>query len=432
MEKSMTELTQDYADGAVPENQTRSLVSITAVIIAFTINIGAILLGTRLGFETDFKTVLTGSFTGALILASIAGAMAVIGVQTRLSTAMISKFTFGHKGAYIVAVILAITLIGWFGVQTELFALSIQNVFVNTFDITLPRLTVVVLGGILMSTTAIIGFKALEKLSILTAPLLLALVIWPVISLMIAGDFPDLFAYAPENPLRHGSVVALVAGSFMAGAIVTPDITRYASSKKSAIIASIIGFVGFYIVLLVLSAIMAIASGATDFISIFMAMGLGIPALVIIILATWTTNDSNLYTASLSLKVLFPQISKWQLASIAGLCGTIAAAAGILNMFIPFLIALGLLITPVGGVMVMDYFLKRGFYQAKNISKLSQFKFAEMIAWLFGCFVGFLTTESVHHGLEVLVITTIPPLDGFLAAAFFTFAMNRIFVAKPL
>src|SRR5690606_34586012 len=109
----------------------------------------------------------------------------------------------------------------------------------------------VILGGVLMTTTAFIGYKAIEKLSLFAVPLLAALLIASLMKVMNGRDLSEVAA-APltSNPLSVGVAISLIIGSLAVGAIIGPDISRYAKSVKDAVISSFVGFfVGFSIVL---------------------------------------------------------------------------------------------------------------------------------------------------------------------------------------
>src|SRR5690625_3776400 len=62
--------------------------------------------------------------------------------------------------------------------------------------------------------------------------------------------------------------------------------------------------------MLVMEIILSKALGTDDLMVIFITLGLGIPAILVLTLAQWTTNTSNLYSSSLGLAVLFQNTSK--------------------------------------------------------------------------------------------------------------------------
>src|SRR5690606_13240215 len=135
-----------------------------------------------------------------------------------------------------------------------------------------------------------------------------------------------------------------------------------------AVLAAILGFqVGFVIVVFI-GSILAQATGQADLVQIMLALGWGVLAFLVLILAQWTTNDNNLYSAALAFSVVFRQLPRWQLTAVAGLLGTILAVTGIYGQFVPWLQVLSALVPPLGGVYVADYFLvQRDRYRFENI-----------------------------------------------------------------
>src|SRR3546814_6335189 len=60
--------------------------------------------------------------------------------------------------------------------------------------------------------------------------------------------------------------------------------------------------------LMLISALIALATGQTDIMQLVVAMGFGAPALLMLLLSVWTINALNLYSAGLSMAATFPAI----------------------------------------------------------------------------------------------------------------------------
>src|SRR3546814_18105139 len=86
-------------------------------------------------------------------------------------------------------------------------------------------------------------------------------------------------------------------------------------------------------------------------------MGFGLPALAMLVLSVWTINALNLYSAGLSMAATFPRLKPGTIIVIGGATGCLFALLGIINSFIPFLIALGLIIPPIAAIYVIDAFM---------------------------------------------------------------------------
>jgi len=76
-----------------------------------------------------------------------------IGAKTGFSTPLIANFSFGRIGAIIISFSIALSLIGWFGVQAAFFARTVQFYFGTNLPLSLFSF----ICGIFMMIPAIFG-----------------------------------------------------------------------------------------------------------------------------------------------------------------------------------------------------------------------------------------------------------------------------------
>lgn len=91
----------------------------------------------------------------------------------------------------------------------------------------------------------------------------------------------------------------------------------------------------------------------------------------------------NLYAASLGISnfldaVFGIKINRAFLTIIIGLLGTLGSILGILDKFVAFLTILGIAIPPIGGIMVVDYFILRR-YRNELIESRKQGQLPEVV-----------------------------------------------------
>ena len=196
----------------------------------------------------------------------------------------------------------------------------------------------------------------------------------------------------------------------MVAVAIAPDISRFSRSTGHSIAAAILSYGIGVLLVLMLSGVPALVTGSNDLISNISDSGLGIVVLGILVLATWTTNATNLYSASLGMSQWFVRLRDWQVTLVAGIVGTALALAGILDHFISFLVFLSLAIPPVAGIYISHYFLCNGrdFMTAKQ----SQWRPAAFIAW----FSGIAVAATLSYGYEIS-FTSVPACDATLVAA---------------
>ncbi|GIN73122.1 cytosine permease [Bacillus sp. J14TS2] len=408
-------MNNDYERQPVPISERKRWYSISLVWIAVGIDLSAMLFGAELGAGMNFQDALLAVVIGSAILGVLAAFCAYVGAVTGLSTSMISKFTFGANGAKFVSLFLAVSLLGWFGVQTGFFA---ENAFaaikgVVGWEIPLPLLAGI--GGILMMTTAVLGYRAIEKLSSWSVPLLLILVILSVILAIKKYGASELSAPV-ENIFSFGMAISLVISVFVVGAVISPDVSRWARTKKDAILASFFGFFFGNSFMIVIAMILSRIMDESDLTTIMITVGLGVPGILVLILAQWTTNTNNAYSSGLSLSVIFSKTNKVVLTLIAGIIGTLLAVLGIYDYFIDFLTIMTMFIAPIGGVYTASYYIG-GQSLFKNRNNQA-YKFLPLLAWVLGTLISWLTMEG-PIGLELFTLTTISSVDSFLVAFLF-------------
>ncbi|MDR6226702.1 cytosine permease [Desmospora profundinema] len=427
--RETTDKFQDFERQPVPLSLRKPWWTLALVYIAIAVNLAAILLGGQLADNLSFAESMAATVIGSILVATIAALCAYVGAKTRLSTAMVSRYTFGEVGSRIVSILLATTLFGWFGVQAGFFGASALVVVQNVLGVEVPTWLLSLIGGVLMTTTAVLGYRAIEKLSLIAVPLMIGLLIGSLYSVSKAQSIGALIADSSNGAMTIGLGMSLVAGAFMVGAVISPDISRWAKTTKDAVLSAFFGFFVGNVIMIAIAVILAKAVGTGDLIEIFLTLGLGTSALLILIFAQWTTNDNNLYSAALGFSVVIRNIPKWHLTIGAGIIGTTLAVVGIYDWFIPFLSLLTVLIAPLGGIYTAEYFLLNkhrfqfSFIQEKKIPVMM---WRSMAAWAAASGIAFATTPVAGGGFGWLTLTTLPALDGFLSALVLQYLLGKI------
>ena len=233
----------DYEREPVPGQLGRTWLEMGLVWIGIGMCLAALMLGGVVGNGLNLKLAVGAILLGSIVLTVVSALCSVVGADTRLSTAMIGRFAFGDVGVYVAAFILALGCYGWFAVQLGLFGeTTVTGINLITETTVNPKIFIV-MGGILMLITALYGYRGIAILSKIAVP---ALTIILLVSLMrILGDHPWsklVVEPPPGDPMPFGVAASIIAGSFMVGAVIGPDITRYAKNRKHAIGASVFGF----------------------------------------------------------------------------------------------------------------------------------------------------------------------------------------------
>jgi cytosine permease len=377
----------DYAMEPVPVENRRPWWEITFVTSGFCMAVSGMFAGAALTAGLPLKEIIIAILAGNAVLALYGGFTGAIGAKTGVSTTMLSRHAFGRYGSLVISLVWAITLIGWFSVQTGFFGQTVHSMYPDAGFLTdIPVASA--WGGMLMILTAYIGFKGIRLLSNIAIPSLIILcIIGVTMGLNHVGGFSNLHA-SISQPMSLMDGIVLVIGTFAVGAVIQPDIARYARSPKESWTAIIVGMVIANGFIIFAGAITAASMGTGDLPAVMLQMGLGIPALLVLIAAQWTSNDSNLYSASLALTNIFP-IGKSKLVLIVGIIATVLGAAGMANHFVNFLIAIGVAVPPVAGVLIADYYIvhKQGYRFGKG-TRYAAVVWPAFISWALGILAG--------------------------------------------
>ncbi|WP_417460436.1 hypothetical protein [Kordiimonas sp.] len=379
---------------------------IALVVVGTAITLPAFLVGTEILTTLGVVSGGLAVLMGGVILALLACASMLVAVRSRLTTYQLLDHAFGLAASRIASFIVAATLLGWFGVTAALFGQSLSASLHEVLGVVVPEWACTVAGCLLMTVTTLYGFSALEKLSKIAVPVMFFILIYAVVKVVHDVSLTDILAAGPvegARPLAFGAAVSIIVGSFMVGVCILPDISRFIRRPRQVLHASFGSFGSFFPLILIVAGLPGVLVGEKDLVMSMVSSGLGLPALVMMVLASWTTNVSNLYSSSLGLGQAFPRLGRAQVVWVAGLVGLLISLAGIRDHFVDFLIFLGVLIPPIAGVYIAHSF-------AGLPSRGSALSLLAIGAWLGGTCLALVTSMGYIN------LTFVPALDSFFAA----------------
>ena len=416
---SLDRLTDDHARSPVPRGEGVSGWRVAMVIVGFAITLPLMLTGSRMGLALGVGNAVQAFVAGGLILMAAGSLTAMVAADARLSTYKILEFSFGRSGAKLVSALLALTLFGWYGVTAALFGDALRAAAMDIHGVHLNTVTGIVVGSALMIAVTVFGFRALDLLSVIAVPLLVTFLL-----MLVARTIGDVDGKSGQvqGDIQLGVAVSMVVGTYIVGVVLVPDLCRYARSVCQGVLAVVSALgVGLPFVLAA-SAVPSIAANDDDLVAIMVKLGLGAPALFVIVFATWTSNANNLYSTSLGLAAVIERVAKWKITVAAGIVGTLVAIGGITDYFMPFLLALGITIPPVAGIYLVDYFVVRGrdLYADRRAVDVSPFNPAAFAAWLLA------TAAGAGTASDWFALTRIPACDSLLVAGLLYFSFHRL------
>lgn len=399
MEEKMVDKSVDteHSLSAIDSGSRQGFWAVLVIMVGFTFFSPSMSAGGNLGIGLSLRDFFIAMVLGNAFLGIYTGILAYIGQSTGLTLDLLSRYSFGDKGSFLPSILISFTQIGWFGVGVAMFALPVGAL------LNINPIVLIIVTGILMTATAYIGIKALAVLSAIAVPLIAILGIYSVnFGISEVGGFANVFSDNPSSPITMAVALTIVIGSFISGGTATPNFTRFSRSSKIAVWSTVIAFFIGNSLMFVFGAVGGAVTGVPDIFDILIAQGLMIPAIVVLGLNIWTTNDNALYTAGLGLANM-TKIQMKPMVLVGGAVGTITAI-WLYNNFVSYLNLLGSMIPPVGVVIIIHFFMNRKIYTDKNY-EIPIVNIGAIVAVVVGALAG------------IFVKWGIPPVNSLLVSA---------------
>lgn len=367
-------------------NQRRNALPLLALAFGWGFLVTGLLTGGALGKGLPFMPdLLTASFLGNAMNFVIGALVGYIGYKTACNSGLLYRFTYGNVGAYIPVLFVALLTIGWQGITVGAFGFA----WAQSFD-SMTFYVVAIGAGILFTATTYLGVEALEKVSMPSVLMLVAVGIYATwLNIDTVGGwnaFFDLSArQAAQSPMSMREAINMVVGSWIVGAIVMADYTRFA---KKAWVAIAIPFVVLIIsqwFLQIIGSMGGIVSGTYEFTTYMLEQGalIGLLGVIAMSLALWTTGDTNLYLPAVQTASVFRK-PKRVTTLICGVAGTILGL-GVYEYFLDWINLLAALVPPIIGPVIVDYYVvNKKRFNPELLAHLPQWNVLAVVAYLVG------------------------------------------------
>ena len=393
------ELEKNSADNpvtALTEQQRRSAGPLLALAFGWGFLVTGLFTGGALGNSLPFwPDIILTSFLGNLANFIVGAIVGYIGYKTACNSGLLYRYVYGNAGAYIPVVFISILLIGWQGIVVGAFGatwttalhpeLPASEIFSST-----TFYIAAVLAGILYTATTYFGVKGLEKVSIPSVAVLVFVGLYAIyLNVEQAGGFSTFQALSAElaakNPLTTVEAINLVIGSWIVGAVVMPEYTRFAKKTWVAIAIPFIVLIIAQWFLQIVGALGGIVSGDFMFTTYLMDQGIIIAWIGIIgmSLALWTTGDANLYLPVIQTSSIFKR-PQHVTTVICGTLGTILGL-GLYQNFMEWINLLASIVPPLIGPVIVEYYMvDRGKFHSGHFNNIAKWNPAAFIAYILG------------------------------------------------
>jgi NCS1 nucleoside transporter family len=350
-----------------------------ADVVATTFVAGASLLP-ALSVRTALVLIGTGSVLGAALVA----VLSTVGPRLGTPSVVAARAALGIRGAGLLALLLYVTNFAWIALNNVIAAAACAQALG-------PRgseKTWAVVLGLLAAGVVALGPRAVRLADRVAVPLM-----------ALAGSFLvwrllQLPARSWDTPGRGGLSPAVgfdvVVGYQVSWILMFADYSRYTRSARQGAVAVFLGLCLPSLWLMTTGALLQAAVGSTDPAALLEQARLGLGEALLLALATVTTNFVNIYLSALAWKSLFPgssdSASVWSIGLLGA--GLSLFSRAWLVRYADFMLVLGALLVPAGGVLLARFLLTREPVDVESLYDESGphagFQLAGVAAWLLG------------------------------------------------
>lgn len=402
----------EFSTEPVPDEHTVSWIRVAIIASMVAFSLPVFLAGVEIAISFSPLRTLEVFVVGTVILTVIGCITAAIGANTRLSSYMLNRIAFGFHGAALVNTAFAISLLGWFGVNIDLFSGAVQRLTLDIYAVSVPAWPIEIFAGLIMTVTTVFGFRAINTLSAFLVPVLIAVTAQLIVGSLTDQSLAQIMRTSSANELSFGDGVSAVVGSAIVGAVILPDITRFVRHWSGGIFVVFTSYLVIQFIVISAGGLSATALEDDDLLNIMLTLGIGWAAFAIVIFGSWVLNSLNLYSTMLSVESTAPKLNNTSLIIILGSLGTLAAFMNILNDFLSFLFYLAVIFVPVSGIIIVDYLiLRRSAYHEDRLLLQQKTRPKAIAAWGLGACVALMGSWSW------ISITNIAALDAMIVAA---------------
>ncbi|MBC8948648.1 allantoin permease [Xenorhabdus sp. TS4] len=348
----------------VPQTQRVSLLSVAIVHMGMLTALDQFMLGAILGNSMALIDAFIAIFIGSLIFGVVTFGLGFAGMREGLSGSLLARWCgFGRIGSVLIGFVVAISLLGWFGIQNAIFAHSLN--FASGDKLRFGWAAA--FSGTLLTILVAFGFKALRFTARIAVPLFILLIAYVSTTVLSGNTGQQLHEIIKlshsGDTLTISAGITIVVGGAIVASLMTPDLTRYTKSGKHVFGITLLTIIAGEFVINGLAILITKALNTSDVVTIMSQLAGG-AGLLVVVFSTLRVNDLNLYSSSLGIISAVEGITGKKLrypptTIVIGIFGTLLSILGILERFVDFLTVLGVVFPPIIGIMLVDYYILR-------------------------------------------------------------------------
>ena len=326
--------------------------------------IGAIAVGCTIGCGLLGTSALFGATTGAPAMVSLRGLL-------------------GRRGSVVPTVLNIGQNVGWATMEIIVIATAASAILGDEW-----RWPFVLMAG---GVATLMAVKPLGSVRMLRKVMVWLVLIASVVLFVQVLSQPRQ-AIPQDAVLGFWPAVDLAVAGVVSFAPLAADYSRHSKTRKAAFCGSSLGY-GLAAIAYYILGVLAVAHlGATDVIAALVALPAGAIALGILLTDEVDEAFANIYSTTMSVQNIAPNVDRRIVAVAIGVIATLLAGFLDFGQYQSFLFLIGSVFVPLFAAAAADFLLVSG--QRWDVSPTSRLRWAPVVAWV----GGFAAYQLVYPG----------------------------------
>jgi len=340
---------------------------------------GALIATTAGSVGLAMTAIVIGCGLGAILL----GASAVIGASTGAPAMVSLRGLVGRRGSVVPTLLNIAQNVGWATLEIIVISTAAVAVLGQTW-----RWPFVILAGAAATVMAIRPLGSVRLLRKIMVWLVLAASVYLFVQVLMQPrqSIPQ------ESVLGFWPAVDLAVAGVISFAPLAADYSRHSQTRKAAFWGASLGYGLAAIAYYALGVFAVLNLGASDVITALVTLPAGAIAIAILLIDEVDEAFANVYSTTMSVHNLLPQVDRRIVALLIGVTATLLAGLLDLGQYQAFLFLIGSVFVPLYAVAAVDFFVVSR--RRWDVSATSRFRVAPVIAW--AC--GFAAYQLVYPG----------------------------------
>jgi nucleobase:cation symporter-1, NCS1 family len=340
---------------------------------------GALIATTAGSLGLAIAAIVIGCALGAILL----GASAIIGATTGAPAMVSLRGLVGRRGSVVPTLLNIAQNVGWATMEIIVISTAAVAVLGQSW-----RWPFVILAGAAATVMAIRPLGSVRMLR----KIMVWLVLVASVYLFVQVLMQPRQSIPQESVLGFWPAVDLAIAGVISYAALAADYSRHSQTRKAAFWGASLGYGLAAVAYYALGVFAVLNLGAADVITALVTLPAGAIAIAILLVDEVDEVFANVYSTTMSVHNILPQVDRRIIAVLIGTTATLLAGIFDLGQYQSFLFLIGSVFVPLYAVAAVDFLVVSR--QRWDVSTTARFRAAPVIAW--AC--GFAAYQLVYPG----------------------------------